>query len=174
MTKPTPRVAIFMGSRNDWDIMHETAVVLDKFGIAYDVQALSAHRSPEAVTSYVKTAESRGIKIIIAGAGAAAHLPGVIAAQTLLPVLGVPIAATALNGMDALLAIAQMPGGIPVGTLAVGKAGAKNAGLLAVSILALAEPELRDKLEAYRQAQTDAVLEANDRLHEELQHPMAL
>jgi 5-(carboxyamino)imidazole ribonucleotide mutase len=169
-----PTVAILMGSRNDWDIMHEAAVVLDQFGVSYDVQALSAHRTPAAVTEYVTQAEDNGIQVIIAGAGAAAHLPGVIAGQTTLPVLGVPISATALNGMDALLAIAQMPGGIPVGTLAIGKAGAKNAGLLAVAILALSNPSLSEALKAYRQTMAEGVYEQNARLQNELKHPAAI
>lgn len=162
------QVVIFMGSRSDWDIMSEASKVLADFGIAYDVQALSAHRTPTAVTQYIEAAKNNGIKVVIAGAGAAAHLPGVIAAQTTLPVLGVPIASTPVGGMDALLAIAQMPGGIPVGSLAIGKAGAKNAGLLAVAIMALSDKALSDKLDAYRQKQTQDVIKNNQALRTEI------
>ena len=162
------QVVIFMGSRSDWDIMSEASKVLADFGIAYDVQALSAHRTPTEVTKYIEAAKNNGIKVVIAGAGAAAHLPGVIAAQTTLPVLGVPIASTPVGGMDALLAIAQMPGGIPVGSLAIGKAGAKNAGLLAVAIMALSDKDLSDKLDAYRQKQTQDVIQNNQALRTEI------
>ena len=168
MTNQQAVVAIFMGSRSDWDIMGEAAKVLQEFGLGYDVQALSAHRTPKEVTEYIEHSKKNGIKVIIAGAGAAAHLPGVLAAQTTLPVLGVPIAATSLGGMDALLAIAQMPGGIPVGSLAIGKAGAKNAGLMAISILALSDNTIDDKLLAYRQKQTENVITQNAALRAEI------
>jgi 5-(carboxyamino)imidazole ribonucleotide mutase len=146
---PRPLVGILMGSKSDWETMRAAAKILSEFGIPHEAKVASAHRSPELVTEYVKSAESRGLEVIIAAAGLAAHLPGVVAAQTLLPVLGVPMHSPALGGLDALLSIAQMPGGVPVGTLAIGSHGAKNAALLAVRILANSRPELREKLRQY-------------------------
>ena len=156
-----PIIGILMGSASDWDTMKEAHKVLDEFGIAHDYRVLSAHRAPVAVAEYASGAEARGMKVIIAAAGTAAHLAGVVAAHTLLPVLGVPIESQALKGMDSLLSTVQMPGGIPVGTLAIGKAGAKNAALLAVAILATTDAELRGKLQTYREVQTASVLAVN-------------
>ena len=144
-----PLVGIIMGSKSDWDVMEGTSAVLTEFGIAHESRAISAHRSPELVVEYAKSAEGRGLEVIIAAAGMAAALPGVAAALTLLPVLGVPMEGKLMGGLDALLSMAQMPGGVPVGTLAVGSAGAKNAALLAVRILANSRPELREKLRTY-------------------------
>jgi 5-(carboxyamino)imidazole ribonucleotide mutase len=148
-TSPHPLVGMLMGSKNDWETMQAAAKILDEFGIAHETKVASAHRSPELVRDYVKSAEGRGLEVIIAAAGLAAHLPGVVAAQTLLPVLGVPMHSNALGGLDALLSMAQMPGGVPVGTLAIGSHGAKNAALLAIRILANSRPELREKLRQY-------------------------
>jgi len=145
----SPLVGILMGSKSDWDIMQTAAALLDEFGVPHEAKVASAHRSPELVTEYVQSAESRGLEVIIAAAGLAAHLPGVVAAHTLLPVLGVPLHSDALGGLDALLSMVQMPGGVPVGTLAIGSHGAKNAALLAVRILANSRPELREKLREY-------------------------
>jgi 5-(carboxyamino)imidazole ribonucleotide mutase len=145
-----PVVGVIMGSKSDWETMRLAAEVLQQFGVPHECQIVSAHRTPEWMCDYAKTAESRGIEVIIAGAGGAAHLPGMVASQTVLPVLGVPVQSTALSGLDSLLSIVQMPGGIPVGTLAIGEAGAKNAGLLAVRILGTTRPELREKLRAYQ------------------------
>ena len=153
-----PLVGILMGSQSDWPIMENCVKILEQFNIPHEAKVLSAHRAPDAVFEYAKTAEDRGLEVIIAGAGCAAHLPGVIAANTSIPVLGVPLQATVLDGMDALLAIVQMPGGIPVGTLAIGKAGAKNAALLATSILANKYPEVKKALKEFRAAQTKKVL----------------
>jgi 5-(carboxyamino)imidazole ribonucleotide mutase len=144
-----PLVGVIMGSKSDWDTLRHAAEVLTQFGVPHERQIVSAHRTPDWMCEYAKTAESRGLAVIIAGAGGAAHLPGMVASQTVLPVLGVPVQSKALSGMDSLLSIVQMPGGIPVGTLAIGEAGAKNAGLLAVRILAASRPELRKKLHAY-------------------------
>ncbi len=155
-----PLVGIIMGSQSDWPVLSAAAEMLDKLAVPYEAKIVSAHRTPKRLYDYASTAEARGLKIIIAGAGGAAHLPGMTAALTLLPVLGVPVAATALQGQDALLAIVQMPAGIPVGTLAIGRPGAANAGLLAASILALSNPELRDRLAALRAAQTESVPDA--------------
>jgi 5-(carboxyamino)imidazole ribonucleotide mutase len=152
-----PLVGILMGSKSDWETMQATAKILSEFGVPYDAKVASAHRSPELVTQFVTTAESRGIEVIIAAAGLAAHLPGVVAAQTLLPVLGVPMHGNALGGLDALLAIAQMPGGVPVGTLAIGSPGAKNSALLAIRILATSRPELKQKLAAYHKKMAEQV-----------------
>ena len=149
-----------MGSASDWDTMRESHKILDEFEIEHEYRVLSAHRAPKAVTEYAEGAEARGLKIIIGAAGGAAHLAGVLAAQTLLPVLGVPIESPALKGMDSLLSTVMMPGGIPVGTLAIGKAGAKNAALLAIAILAISDKGLRDRLQIYRETQTNAVLAA--------------
>ena len=154
----TIRVGIIMGSRSDWETMKHAADVLTELGIGNESKILSAHRTPDQHADYVLTAESRGLCVIIAGAGGAAHLAGVTAAKTRLPVLGVPIHTKALNGLDSLLSIVQMPRGIPVGTLAIGDSGACNAGLLAAAIIALSDPEVAQKLDGYRAAQTQRVL----------------
>ena len=153
-----PLVSIVMGSDSDLEIMREAGKALDDFGIAYEIDVTSAHRSPDRSADFAKKAAERGIKVIIAGAGGAAHLAGVIAAHTILPVIGVPIPSTSLNGMDSLLSTVQMPAGIPVGTLAIGKPGAINAALLAVAILALQRPDLHQKLEAFRKEQAEKIL----------------
>jgi 5-(carboxyamino)imidazole ribonucleotide mutase len=155
-------VAVIMGSTSDWETMSHAAQMLDRFGVSYEKHVVSAHRTPVWMAEFAQSAESRGIKVIIAGAGGAAHLPGMTAAHTTLPVLGVPVQSAALNGLDSLLSIVQMPGGVPVATLAIGKAGATNAGLLAVSILALSNGDLSAKLRAFRAEQTERVRE--DRL----------
>ena len=146
-------VGIIMGSKSDWETMRHAAEMLDRFGVAHEAKVVSAHRTPAWMVEYASSAESRGLQVIIAGAGGAAHLPGMVAANTLLPVLGVPVESKALQGMDSLLSIVQMPGGVPVGTLAIGKAGAQNAGLLAVAMLANHDPALREKLHAFREEQ---------------------
>ena len=151
-----------MGSTSDWETMRHAVEALERFGVPYEKHVVSAHRTPVWLAEFAQGAEARGIEVIIAGAGGAAHLPGMTAAHTMLPVLGVPVQTSALNGLDSLLSIVQMPGGIPVGTLAIGKAGATNAGLLAVSILATSRPELRERLRAFRAEQTATVRE--DRL----------
>jgi 5-(carboxyamino)imidazole ribonucleotide mutase len=151
-----------MGSRSDWETMQHTANVLTELGVAHEVQVVSAHRTPDLLFSYAEQAPARGIQVIIAGAGGAAHLPGRLAAKTRLPVFGVPVQSKALNGMDSLLSIAQMPAGIPVGTLAIGRAGAVNAGLLAVAVLALHDPALAASLDNWRARQTQAVIEQPD------------
>ena len=148
-----------MGSKSDWPTMQRASEVLAEFAVAHESRVVSAHRTPQWMAQYAGEAEGRGLELIIAGAGGAAHLPGMIAAQTLLPVLGVPIQSKALSGLDSLLSIVQMPRGVPVATLAIGEAGAVNAALLAVSILARGRPELREKLAAYRQAATDQVMQ---------------
>jgi 5-(carboxyamino)imidazole ribonucleotide mutase len=153
------RVAIIMGSKNDWETMRPAEEALEKLGIAADVRVISAHRTPERLTKFLAGAEEDGIEVVICGAGAAAHLAGVTAAHTLLPVLGVPIDSSALQGLDALLATVQMPGGIPVATFAIGKAGAKNAGLFAGAIIARSDSAVRKKLEEFREAQSAAVPE---------------
>ncbi len=153
----TAQVGIIMGSTSDWDTMHHTATTLDALGVAYETKVVSAHRTPHRLVDYATGAADRGLQVIVAGAGGAAHLPGMAAAMTHLPVLGVPVESKALKGMDSLLSIVQMPGGIPVGTLAIGKAGAINAALLAAAILALADPALAERLKAWRAAQTDGV-----------------
>ena len=160
------KVGIIMGSDSDFPLMKKTVEVLEEFGIAYEVKVSSAHRTPEETLEYAKTAVDRGLKVIIAGAGAAAHLPGVIAAETTLPVIGVPINATALNGMDALYAIVQMPSGVPVAS--VGIDATKNAGLLAVQILATADDELRQKMVEYKENMKEAVLKKNAKIQETL------
>jgi 5-(carboxyamino)imidazole ribonucleotide mutase len=152
-----PLVIILMGSKSDWDTMQHADAALTQFGIEHECRVLSAHRTPKETAEYVSKAESRGVEVVIAAAGGAAHLAGVCAAHTILPVLGVPMT-SALNGLDSLLSTAQMPGGIPVGTLAIGKAGATNAALLAAAILSLSRPELKKKLHAYRKAQSEKVL----------------
>ena len=155
-----PLVGVIMGSTTDWETMGHAVEVLERFGVPHEKRVVSAHRTPEEMARYASEAEGRGLAVIIAGAGGAAHLPGMVAAQTLLPVLGVPVESRALKGMDSLLSIAQMPGGIPVGTLAIGKAGATNAALLAVAILATTRPELREKLRRFREDQAEKVREA--------------
>jgi len=155
---PAPIVGIIMGSKSDWETMRQASMILTDFNIPHECRVVSAHRTPEWMCEYAAMAESRGIEVIIAGAGGAAHLPGMVASQTILPVLGVPVQSKALNGMDSLLSIVQMPGGIPVGTLAIGEAGAKNAGLLAVRILSTSRPELRTKLHNFQTQQRDRVL----------------
>jgi 5-(carboxyamino)imidazole ribonucleotide mutase len=150
-----------MGSKSDWPTMRAATEVLDEFGVPYEKKIVSAHRTPDLLFEYAKSAESRGLEVIIAGAGGAAHLPGMCASQTVLPVLGVPIESRALKGLDSLLSIAQMPAGVPVGTLAIGEAGAKNAALLTVAILANSRPELRLKLHSFRSKQTNRVLKAD-------------
>ena len=152
-----PLVGIIMGSQSDWETMKNAHDVLHDLGIDHECKIISAHRTPDRMVEYAKSAKDRGLKVIIAGAGGAAHLPGMVASMTPLPVLGVPVQSKALDGMDSLLSIAQMPGGVPVGTLAIGDAGAKNAGILAASILAAFDEELATKLNAYRQKHTDAV-----------------
>ena len=147
-----------MGSKSDWDSMRPAHEILDTLEIPHECRVVSAHRTPDWMADYAKQAPGRGVKVIIAGAGGAAHLPGMVASMTTLPVLGVPVKSKALNGLDSLLSIVQMPGGVPVGTLAIGQSGAKNAALLAASILALADPALGERLKALRQSQTDAVL----------------
>lgn len=154
-----PQVGIIMGSQSDWPTMSHAATVLETLGVAFEKRIVSAHRTPQRMMDYAKTAKDRGLKVIIAGAGGAAHLPGMVAAMTPLPVLGVPVESKALSGQDSLLSIVQMPGGVPVGTLAIGKAGATNAGLLAASILALTDADLAEALDAWRQRQSDAVAE---------------
>ncbi|MEQ8736175.1 MAG: 5-(carboxyamino)imidazole ribonucleotide mutase [Rhodospirillaceae bacterium] len=156
----TAVVGIIMGSQSDWSTMSHAADILDKLDIPYEKRIVSAHRTPDRLTEYAKTARDRGLKVIIAGAGGAAHLPGMTAAMTPLPVLGVPVESKALSGMDSLLSIAQMPGGVPVGTLAIGVPGAKNAALLSAAILALADDSIAERLDAWRTAQTDAVADA--------------
>ena len=153
------RVAIVMGSQSDWPTMKHAAEVLDELEVAYEARIVSAHRTPDRLSAFAKGAADEGFKVIIAGAGGAAHLPGMVAAMTHLPVLGVPVESKALKGQDSLLSIVQMPAGIPVGTLAIGEAGATNAGLLAAAILATSDPALAERLRAFRAAQTDAVAE---------------
>ena len=157
-----PQVGVVMGSSSDWEVMKHAAMLLKQLGIRFEAKVVSAHRTPDLLFDYASTAEARGLKAIIAGAGGAAHLPGMIAAKTIVPVLGVPVQSKYLKGMDSLLSIVQMPAGIPVGTLAIGRAGAINAALLAASILALADPALAARLDAWRAAQTDSVPETPD------------
>ncbi|TAL86617.1 MAG: 5-(carboxyamino)imidazole ribonucleotide mutase [Rhodanobacter sp.] len=161
-TAKPPRVGVVMGSRSDWETMQHVVEVLTALEVPHEVQVVSAHRTPDLLFRYAEQAAGRGIQVIIAGAGGAAHLPGMLAAKTPLPVLGVPVQSRALNGMDSLLSIAQMPAGIPVGTLAIGRAGAVNAGLLAAAVLALHDPVLAAALDRWRAAQTQAVLEHPD------------
>lgn len=148
-----------MGSQSDWETMREAATVLEELDVPHEVRIVSAHRTPGRMVDYARTATDRGLQVIVAGAGGAAHLPGMVAAMTTLPVLGVPVESKALSGMDSLLSIVQMPGGVPVGTLAIGKPGALNAGLMAASIVALQDPALSQRLSAWRAARTDAVAE---------------
>lgn len=157
-----PLVGIIMGSQSDWETLSHAAEMLNELAVPYEVRVLSAHRTPDAMFEYASTAEKRGLEVIIAGAGGAAHLPGMSAAKTVLPVLGVPVESRVLHGVDSLLSIVQMPAGVPVGTLAIGKAGAKNAALLAAEILGVKYPHIRDAVRRYREAQTRAVLEHPD------------
>ena len=159
MTGTQPLVGVIMGSRSDWETMQHAASILDELGVPHETRVVSAHRTPDHMREYATTAIERGLEVIIAGAGGAAHLPGMVAAWTTLPVLGVPVESQALRGQDSLLSIVQMPGGIPVGTLAIGRAGARNAALLATSILANKYPELRTKLEQWRDTQRQSVLD---------------
>jgi 5-(carboxyamino)imidazole ribonucleotide mutase len=154
---PTPLVAVIMGSTSDWETMKHAVEVLERFGVPCEREVVSAHRTPVWMAEFAAGAEARGIEVIIAGAGGAAHLPGMVAAHSIVPVLGVPVHSAALQGLDSLLSIVQMPGGVPVGTLAIGKPGATNAGLLAVSILANSRPALRQQLRAFRDEQTQRV-----------------
>jgi len=156
--KSSPLVAVIMGSASDWDTMRHSVELLEELGVPNEHQILSAHRSPDATADFARKAAGRGLRVIIAGAGGAAHLAGVIAAYTWLPVLGVPIQSKTLQGLDSLLSIVQMPGGVPVGALAIGASGAKNAALLAASVLAVSDEKIRKKLEAFRKKQTEAVL----------------
>lgn len=160
----SPQVGVVMGSQSDWETMRKAVEVLQKFDVPHEFRVVSAHRTPDLLTEYAREARPRGLRVIIAGAGGAAHLPGMLAAQTTLPVLGVPIQSKALNGLDSLLSIVQMPAGVPVATLAIGPAGASNAGLLAVSILSLSDPSLQLRLDEYRKQQTEAVLGGELRL----------
>lgn len=150
----TPLVGLIMGSKSDWEYLQPAAKILTELGVAFEAKVVSAHRTPDYMFEYAESAEERGLLVIIAAAGGSAHLPGMVAAKTLVPVLGVPVPATALNGVDALLSIVQMPKGVPVGTLAIGKPGAANAGLLASEIVALQHPEVRERLRAWREART--------------------
>jgi len=159
MSDATPSVGIIMGSRSDWPTLKAAAKVLDALSVPFETKVVSAHRTPQRLYDYATSARGRGLKVIIAGAGGAAHLPGMAASMTTLPVLGVPVESKSLKGLDSLLSIAQMPGGVPVGTLAIGKAGATNAGLLAASILAVSDAQLAARLEDWRNAQTNAVAE---------------
>ncbi len=157
-----PLVGIIMGSKSDWETMSHSAEILNSLSIPYEVNVVSAHRTPDWMFEYASTAEARGLEVIIAGAGGAAHLPGMTAAKTVLPVIGVPVESKALQGMDSLLSIVQMPGGVPVATVAIGKAGALNAGLLAGEILGIKYPEYRDQVRKYKEKQTKAVSESRD------------
>lgn len=157
-----PLVGIIMGSTSDWETMQHAAETLEKLGIPHETRVVSAHRTPDLLFQYAEEAEGRGLQVIIAGAGGAAHLPGMVAAKSALPILGVPVQSKALNGMDSLLSIVQMPAGIPVGTLAIGRAGAVNAALLAASILGNQNPKFREALHAFRKSQTDTVLATPD------------
>lgn len=154
---PSPKVGVIMGSQSDWPTMKHVCEVLDALDIVYEKRIVSAHRTPKRMVEYAESAKDRGLQVIVAGAGGAAHLPGMVASMTTLPVLGVPVESKALSGWDSLLSIVQMPGGVPVGTLAIGKAGATNAGLMAASIVALSDPDVDAALSAWRQARTDAV-----------------
>src|SRR5665811_1824779 len=162
MNDPKPLVGVIMGSTSDWETMQHASAILGQFEVPHECRVVSAHRTPDLLCSYAKEAAERGLEVIIAGAGGAAHLPGMVAAKTSLPVLGVPVKSRSLNGMDSLLSIAQMPAGIPVATLAIGNAGATNAGLLAASILGIKYPQIRRALEEFRQKRTDSVLSQPD------------
>lgn len=159
MPDPTPLVAVIMGSSSDWETMRHAVEMLERLEVPHERHIVSAHRTPAWLAEFASGAEGRGVEVIIAGAGGAAHLPGMVAAQTILPVLGVPVQSAALQGLDSLLSIVQMPGGVPVGTLAIGKAGATNAALLAVAILSNGRQDLRERLRAFREAQTQTVLQ---------------
>lgn len=161
-TTAAPRVGVVMGSRSDWETMRHAADMLASLGVGHEVEVVSAHRTPDKLFAYAEGAAGRGIQVIIAGAGGAAHLPGMLAAKTRLPVLGVPVQSRALKGLDSLLSIAQMPAGVPVGTLAIGEAGAKNAGLLAAAIVGLHDARVARALDEFRSAQTEQVLEESD------------
>ncbi|TCP92217.1 5-(carboxyamino)imidazole ribonucleotide mutase [Cricetibacter osteomyelitidis] len=162
MSNTSPKIAIVMGSKSDWATMQEAINILDELKLAYHVEVVSAHRTPDKLFSFAETAETNGYKVIIAGAGGAAHLPGMIAAKTIVPVLGVPVKSSILSGVDSLYSIVQMPKGIPVGTLAIGPAGAANAGLLAAQILAAFDSEIAQRLHTFRKNQTDVVLDNPD------------
>ena len=153
MSESQPLVGVIMGSKSDWETMRHAAAILEQFAVRFEARVVSAHRTPDLMRDYAREAEGRGLEVIIAGAGGAAHLPGMVASQTLVPVIGVPVQSKALNGLDSLLSIVQMPGGVPVATMAIGAAGAKNAGLLAVAMLAVRHLELRDQLRAFREEQ---------------------
>ena len=157
MSDQSPLVGIIMGSKSDWETMRRAAEVLARFEVPHETRVVSAHRTPDRMAEYAVSAEARGLEVVIAGAGGAAHLPGMVAAQTLVPVIGVPVQSRALSGLDSLLSIVQMPGGVPVATMAIGEAGATNAGLLAVAMLATTRPALRAKLQAFRDEQAAAV-----------------
>ncbi|MEM8734980.1 MAG: 5-(carboxyamino)imidazole ribonucleotide mutase [Planctomycetota bacterium] len=161
MSDANPIVGVIMGSRSDWETMSQATQILDELGIPYEARVVSAHRTPQWMVEYAESAEERGLKCIIAGAGGAAHLPGMVASSTILPVLGVPVQSRTLNGLDSLLSIVQMPGGIPVATLAIGTAGAKNAGLLAARILATQLPDVRERLRSWILQQTESVMQNN-------------
>lgn len=162
MSAVQPLVGVIMGSKSDWETMRHAVETLETFGVPHETRVVSAHRTPDLLMEYAASAAGRGLEVIIAGAGGAAHLPGMVAAKTVVPVLGVPVQSKALNGMDSLLSIVQMPAGIPVGTLAIGPAGAKNAALLAIAILANTRPKLRERLMAFRAEQTTSVLDHPD------------
>lgn len=159
-------VGVIMGSISDWDTMHATCLVLDDLGVTYEKEVISAHRTPEDMFTYAESARKRGLKVIIAGAGGAAHLPGMVASKTTLPVIGVPVQSRALNGLDSLLSIVQMPGGVPVATVAIGSAGAKNAGILATQILATQDDQLTERLISYQTTMKQAVHEMREELNE--------
>jgi 5-(carboxyamino)imidazole ribonucleotide mutase len=160
--KAAPLVGVIMGSKSDWDTLQHTAATLEELGVPHEVRVVSAHRTPDQMFDYAATAHARGLEVIIAGAGGAAHLPGMVAAKTLVPVFGVPVESRALAGVDSLLSIVQMPAGVPVGTLAIGKAGAINAALLAAAVLGAKRPQFRDALDRYRTARTQSVLDSPD------------
>lgn len=159
-----PKVAVIMGSKSDWDTMKHSCDILEQLGVSFEKKVVSAHRTPDLMFDYAETASKRGISVIIAGAGGAAHLPGMVAAKTILPVIGVPVQSKALNGLDSLLSIVQMPGGVPVATVAIGASGAKNAGLLAAQILAITDHKLADRLDTLRQETKQAAIESSDDL----------
>jgi 5-(carboxyamino)imidazole ribonucleotide mutase len=158
MENQPPLVGVIMGSRSDWETMRHAVEILEELGVPHEVRVVSAHRTPDLLFEYASTAEERGLRVVIAGAGGAAHLPGMVAAKTVVPVLGVPVQSRALNGLDSLLSIVQMPGGVPVGTLAIGKAGATNAAILAAQMLGTEHAEIREAVRAYRDARTQSVL----------------
>ncbi|MCC6162725.1 MAG: 5-(carboxyamino)imidazole ribonucleotide mutase [Acidobacteria bacterium] len=157
MSETQPLVGVIMGSKSDWETMRHAAAVLEQFGVPFEARVVSAHRTPELMREYAHAAQARGLEVIVAGAGGAAHLPGMVAAQTVVPVIGVPVQSRTLNGLDSLLSIVQMPGGVPVATMAIGTAGARNAGLFAVAMLAVTRPDLRDRLRAFREEQDRTV-----------------